>query len=348
VQRSLIAVGDINLMNVVDPSVPFRRIAAQMAAADVRVGNLECCLYDTPADHSLSREGFYAPKSAGPALASAGFDLLGLANNVNYGAEAILSSCAELDRLGIAHAGAGADLVAAEAPVVIERDGVRYGFTQRTSVYWPIGHAATERSPGVAVLQGNTAYQPLLHRTQPHIPPMNRPGLPPRIITWTEPAALARYRTELRELRSRCDIMVVAHHWGLAEDVLEYQSEIAHAAVDEGADLVIGHGPHYSLAIELYRGKPVFYGLGSFAFHTGHGGRKHPDWRGEMAQVTFDGHHVARVAFWVVRHNEANETECCPLDGEAATIERLQHLCDRFGTKLQRDGEQLVVEEARS
>ena len=51
-------------------------------------------------------------------------------------------------------------------------------------------------------------------------------------------------------------------------------TEIAHAAIDAGADLVIGHGPHYSLPVEVYRGKPIFYGLGSFSFHTGHGGRE--------------------------------------------------------------------------
>src|SRR5260370_13923609 len=62
-------------------------------------------------------------------------------------------------------------------------------------------------------------------------------------------------------------------------------TEIAHAAIDTGADIVIGHGPHYSLPVELYRGKPIFYGLGSFSFHTGHGGRRHGDWIGMMARV---------------------------------------------------------------
>jgi poly-gamma-glutamate synthesis protein (capsule biosynthesis protein) len=342
-QRSLIAAGDVNLMNVADPSVPFRRIASLMADADVRLANLECCLYDTPADHSLSREGFYAPVVSGPALKAAGFDLVGNANNVNYGAEAIRSSCAELDRLGIAHTGAGVNAAAAYAPAVVERDGVRYGLIQRTSVYWPVNHAATDASPGVAVLQGNTAYQPRIYRNRPDMPPINRPGLPPVVVTWADPASLARYRDEVAQLRERCDILVAAHHWGLAEEVLDYQIEIAHAAIDAGADLVVGHGPHYSLGVEFYRSTPVFYGLGSFSFHMGHGGRKHADWRGEMARVVFDGRKVVRAAFSLVRHNEANETERCPLDNESATIARLQTLCDRFGTRLQREQEELVV-----
>ena len=37
-------------------------------------------------------------------------------------------------------------------------------------------------------------------------------------------------------------------------------TDIAHAAIDAGADIVVGHGPHYSLPIEVYRGKPIFTG----------------------------------------------------------------------------------------
>jgi poly-gamma-glutamate synthesis protein (capsule biosynthesis protein) len=43
-------------------------------------------------------------------------------------------------------------------------------------------------------------------------------------------------------------------HWGLHKEVLAYMPEIAHAAIDAGADLVIGHGPHHALPVEVYRG----------------------------------------------------------------------------------------------
>jgi hypothetical protein len=59
---------------------------------------------------------------------------------------------------------------------------------------------------------------------------------------------------------------------GLGEEVLDYMTEIAHAAIEASTDIVTGHGPHYSLPIEIYRGKPIFYGLGSFSFRTSHGG----------------------------------------------------------------------------
>ena len=45
--------------------------------------------------------------------------------------------------------------------------------------------------------------------------------------------------------------------------ILAYQVEIAHTAIDAGADLVMGHGPHTPLGIEIYQDKPIFYGVGS-------------------------------------------------------------------------------------
>jgi poly-gamma-glutamate synthesis protein (capsule biosynthesis protein) len=59
-------------------------------------------------------------------------------------------------------------------------------------------------------------------------------------------------------------VLVASCHWGLGKDVLQYMTEIAHAAVDAGADIVVGHGPHYSLPIEVYKGKPIFYGSATF------------------------------------------------------------------------------------
>src|SRR5207247_483930 len=140
------------------------------------------------------------------------------------------------------------------------------------------------------------------------IPPANRPGVPPVIITWADAASLAEFTSDLRALRVRADIVVASHHWGLFEEVLDYQVEIAHAAIDAGADVVMGHGPHYACAIEMYRGKPIFYGLGSFSFHTGHGGRAHGDWVGMLARLAFDDATLAEVAFSLVRHNARTGT----------------------------------------
>src|SRR5205085_4845734 len=142
-------------------------------------------------------------------------------------------------------------------------------------------------------------------------PPMNRPGVPPEVMTWADAAYLDRLRGDIKRVRERCDIAVASHHWGLHEDVLAYMTEIAHAAIDAGADLVVGHGPHYSLPVEIYRGKPVFYGLGSFSFHTGHGARKHGDWVGMLARVGFEGREAKDVTFGLVRHDDENQTYVC-------------------------------------
>jgi len=332
---SLILVGDVNLMNVEDARAPFARIGAEMRAADLVFANLECCLYRPPEGHTVEHEGFFAdPKVAGAALGEAGIAAVGLANNVNYGTPAILSSLAELDRRGIAHTGAGIDLAAARAPAIVERGGLRIGFLQRSSVYWPTNHEATECGAGIAALRGHTAYQVPAHKTRPEVPPMNRPGVPPIIVTWADRAYLAAFCDDIAALRKRADIVVASCHWGLGEEVLAYMTEIAHAAIEAGANIVIGHGPHYSLPIELYRGKPIFYGLGSFSFHTGHGGRRHGDWIGMMAQVEIGAAGVEGSRFRFVRHNAANETVPCAIADEGATFDRLARSSAALGAHL--------------
>src|SRR5262245_45702468 len=133
----MILTGDVNLMNVTDSAVPFALVEREFRATDIVFCNLECCLYRPPGGHSVEREGFFAdPEVAGDALRTAGIRAVGLANNVNYGEAAIMASIARLDQLEIAHCGAGANRALARAPIVLARDGVRFGFLQRSSVYW--------------------------------------------------------------------------------------------------------------------------------------------------------------------------------------------------------------------
>ena len=332
---TLILTGDVNLMNVTDPAVPFARVQNDCNEATVLFGNLECCLYDPPGGHSFHNEGFFAaPGPAGAALRRAGFAAVGVANNVNYGDAAILASIARLDALGIAHTGAGADRATARAPAIVNRGGLRFGFLQRSAVYWPTNHAAGPVTPGIAILRAETAWQVPVHKTRPEIPPLNRPGLPPVVRTWTDPDALRELAEDIAGLRTRADVVVASLHWGLGKEVLEYMRETAHAAIAAGADVVIGHGPHYSLPVELHRGKPIFYGLGSFSFHTGHGGRAHGDWVGMMARITLQDGAVAGAAFRFVRHNEANETVPCNAEDEGATLAELAAASAGFGTAL--------------
>ncbi len=173
---TMILTGDVNLMNVDDPTVPFSRMRQEFQAADLVFSNLECCLYDSPSGHAVENEGFFAsPEAGGEALRQAGISAVGIANNVNYGDAAITASIGRLDELGIAHTGAGMNVAMARAPIVMERHGLRYGFLQRSSVYWPTNHEAGPNSTGIAVIRAHTAYQVPMHKTRPDIPPLNRP-----------------------------------------------------------------------------------------------------------------------------------------------------------------------------
>ena len=145
--------------------------------------------------------------AAGEALRAAGFAAVGIANNVNHGAAAILASIARLDRLGIAHTGAGANRAAARAAATVKRGGLTIGFLQRSSVYWLTNHEAGEETAGIAVICGHTAYQV---PTSGIHPPFNRPGVPPFIITWADQAYLKWLAEDIAALRAEADIAVAS------------------------------------------------------------------------------------------------------------------------------------------
>ncbi len=343
---TLMLTGDVNLMNVTDADVPFRKVRSTFEKADLVFANLECCLTDRLNEGSTSVEGFFSdPKVTETALKQACIEVVGLANNVNYGEQAINESIAHLDRAGFLHTGAGANDAEARKPAIIERKGKKIAFLQRSSVYWATNHEATKHSAGIAVLRGHTAYQVPMYKMKREIPPMNRPGIPPYIVTWADKAYLEKFQADLVEARKEADIVVCSFHWGLHKDVLDYMKEIAHAAIDGGADVVIGHGPHYSLGVEIYKGKPIYYGLGSFSFHTGHGGVTHGDWIGMMAKVEFEDNAVSRAAFEFVRHNEANESYVCDLAQEQDEFKDIAKRSRDMGTDIVASGNEIVLKQ---
>jgi poly-gamma-glutamate capsule biosynthesis protein CapA/YwtB (metallophosphatase superfamily) len=335
--QKLILTGDINLLGVEDPNVPFAQVASDLHSADLVFANLECCFYESTVERYPQEEGFYALPATSAALQLAGVRAVGMANNVNYGAAAIRSSIMQLDSLGIAHTGAGVDANSAAHAAIVAVDGIRYGFLQRTSVYWSRGHEAAPDAPGVATVRAHTAYRP---RTE-DIKTLTRPGAAPEILTWADPAALDLLTEDISRLRREVDVVVASHHWGLSAEVLGYQREIAQAAIDAGADFVFGHGPHMLLPMETYRDKFIFYGVGSFSFETGHGGRKHPDWLGLMPILEINGGEIVAASFRFVRHNERNETVFrSPIDEAAALRELSEHT---RGARLQANADSVRV-----
>jgi poly-gamma-glutamate capsule biosynthesis protein CapA/YwtB (metallophosphatase superfamily) len=341
--------GDINLMGVEDPAVPFRRVADTFRNADVVFGNLECCLYEPPVprimmpDEVSGYEGFYAPPESGRALVLGGFHCVGNANNQNYGPEQIMASNEQLDRLGIPHVGTGPNRAAARAPAVITRNGTRFGFLQRTSQYWPNNHEALEARGGVAVIKAYTAYQPVYYKDGT-LPP-NRPGTPPIILTWCDRAYLEQFTQDVSALKARSDIVVSSHHMGHRGEILDFQIEIAHAAIDAGADIVMAHAEHYPLAIEIYKGKPIYYGLGSFCFIKSNK-RYLKGWVGLLARVAFENHEIGKIAFSFVRQSDNTEVVIRSPEDEEQAMAELWKMSKRFNTRFEPAGNEVIVSSA--
>ena len=153
---------------------------------------------------------------------------------------------------------------------------------------------------------------------------------------------VAELKADVAALKQQCDIVISSHHWGYAEEILQYQKELAHAAIDAGADIIMGHGPHFPLAIEFYKSRPIYYGLGMCCFIRSNK-KVHRGWTGMSAHLTFEGSRCARAAFSIVRQNDASEVLFSPASVEAEAIARVARLSAEFGTTLEADGDVVKV-----
>lgn len=339
VTRSLYLLGDINLKGIADPSRIFDAVGPQLAQADMVFANLECCLFDG-AEQAVEKRGFYVPTTAAALLKAGGMHVVGTANNVNIGAEAIASSLSALAGAGIASVGAGLDRASAYRAVVVERNGLRYGFLQRTAVYWPDGHEARPGQPGVAVLKAHTAYRPQYEQQAAR----TRPGVPPEVVTWADPAALTEVSKAIAELRAQADIVIASFHWGYRREVLQYQRQFAHAAIDAGADLVLGHGPHMILPLERHAGRPIVYGGGNFSFLYAHDSKPHADWVGMFLHAEIVERSIRRLTFSFVRRDEDHRTILRSVHEEPVERDALIASSAANDAVLTVEGDRLVLE----
>jgi len=80
---------------------------------------------------------------------------------------------------------------------------------------------------------------------------------------------------QIKTAKQHSDLTIVTFHWGDEYQPLpnQRQRNTAHAAVNAGADLVLGHHPHTLEGIEVYRGKPIIYSMGNFVFDQREGER---------------------------------------------------------------------------
>ena len=89
------------------------------------------------------------------------------------------------------------------------------------------------------------------------------------VVSSADPRDVAGNLRSVAEARIMADLVLVAHHFSVSEGGRgnkppKFVRDFAHACIDEGADVFIGHGWHKTLGIEIYRGKPIIYGVGNF------------------------------------------------------------------------------------
>lgn len=75
-------------------------------------------------------------------------------------------------------------------------------------------------------------------------------------------------KTQIAEATSSSDLVITYFHWGAEyqKSPTQRQIDLAHAAIDSGADIVVGHHPHWTQTEEVYQGKPIYYSLGNLIF----------------------------------------------------------------------------------
>ncbi|MDP8903931.1 MAG: CapA family protein, partial [Chloroflexota bacterium] len=227
-----------------------------ISGADMAMANLE-----SPVERD-ARYHAYGTTFTGDArllagLQNAGFDFLSLANNHigDGGASAIRETVGELDRLGIAHAGAGRDVAAAAAPAYLDAAGQR-----------------------VAIISCSVVGRDFASRS-------GAGGLRCRDEQTLEQIGLAR---------AEADVVIVTPHWGreYQAEPSRAQRRLAASWLEAGADLVIGHHSHWAGAIEEIGGRLVFYSLGNLVFDQDW---SEPTMQGLLLELTFNGRRLVQA-----------------------------------------------------
>jgi hypothetical protein len=258
---TLLAVGDL-ILDEPGLSALFAPARPLLATGDVVVGHVEVPHTDRGESTSTDVPAPAAPVANLAALADAGFHVATLAGNhiADQGRAGIEDTLTELGRLGVATAGAGPDLVAARAPAVVERHGITVGVLSFNCV-GPRESWASSAKAGCAYVRVLTHYE-LDHAS---------PGGPPEVFTFATPASLAALADDIGALAGEVDIVVVALHKGVGHvpaAIADYEHQVSRAAIDAGAHVVLGHHAHILRGVEVYRGRPIFHGLGNFVTVT--------------------------------------------------------------------------------
>lgn len=249
---SIVLAGDLVLD---EPNAAYwlAGIAPALQSADLAVGHLEVPHSARGAELQGDVPAPAAPPENVAAIAAAGFHMLSLAGNhiADCGAEGIADTLALLEAAGMKGAGAGLTLAEARAPAITERSGVTIGLLSYNCVGPEIAWASDDRA-GCAYLR--------IEATD------GAPIAPAASLDRVTDEALAILQADIAILRQRADFVIVALHKGIVHTparLAPYERAISHAAIDFGADMVVGHHAHIVRGIEFHHGKPIFHGLGN-------------------------------------------------------------------------------------
>jgi poly-gamma-glutamate synthesis protein (capsule biosynthesis protein) len=232
----------------------FTPVAALLAGADLRFANLEGPLSEQKGETQSPWNAltFTGPPKGAEALARAGFELVSTANNHawDYRERGLLETLDNLDRAGVRHVGTGKDLEAASAPVIVEKNGLRLGFLAVTDI-WNMGSLRTHKAASFVA----------------------------RADTDLLAAAVRALRAS-----GKADLIVVSYHGGVeyTDLPLPHTRELLRAAIDAGADLVLGHHPHVLQGIEFHAGKPILYSLGNLLMRLSQADKKPTGYLGRI------------------------------------------------------------------
>lgn len=333
-QHTIVFTGDImtwdrtaELIRREGPDYPFDAAEPIIREADVAVGNLE----GPVAVRAAEMPGEYRyriPPFTLTGLREAGFDLLSLANNhvMDCGNEGFAETMSFLQDAHLRSFGAGMNTGSAARPAVLHVGRSRVAFVAAVcaETYFDDWEDAQDKGEYEHMLQ-------LMRRRLGA--GRDRSG----VIVAT-PEVVAEL---VRRAAKDSDLVVACLHFGIRyhRPPTDRQRALAHAAVEAGADLVVGHHAHIWQPVECYRGVPIFYGLGNFAF--GSANRRADE--GLLIRATVAGGRFSGIELFPVytknRDPDVNyQTKI--LEGDAAedVVRRLAQLSANLGAKIVYDG----------
>jgi poly-gamma-glutamate synthesis protein (capsule biosynthesis protein) len=212
---------------------PLRLLAPLFRQADLAVANMEGVLMRKNPRYAEKRLNLWAPRASAQVFEPAGIDLVSTANNHAFdGRDAgVIETLGHLRAAGVAVMGTGRTEAEARRPYVLSARGSCVAMVPATTKLNLQGHGAA-----------HAAFYP--------------EGRQNRLLAL------------VRKTRRRCPFVVVYIHWGVekAHRPRRQTRRLAHALVDAGANLVVGHHPHVLQGVERRRGALVAYSLGNLVF----------------------------------------------------------------------------------